>query len=70
MSAKNNVSRAASARPQGETAAASEQSVRRAYHPPVLSRYGDVRGLTLGGSPGFGDSGSGGGQENPFQGGP
>lgn len=57
MSAKNNVSRAASARPQGETAAASRQSVRRAYHPPVLSRYGDVRGLTLGGSPGTADSG-------------
>jgi hypothetical protein len=30
---------------------------RRAYHPPVLRTYGDVRGLTLGGSPGTGDSG-------------
>lgn len=70
MSAKNNMPRAASDRPQGEITARSEQSGRRTYHPPVLSRYGDVRGLTLGGSPGFGDSGSGGGQENPFQGGP
>lgn len=31
-------------------------SGRRVYHPPVLSRFGDVRGLTLGGSPGPGDS--------------
>ncbi len=29
---------------------------RRPYTPPVLEEYGDVRDLTLGGSPGAGDS--------------
>lgn len=68
MSAKNNAPRAASKRPRGETAAGTEQSGRRVYHPPVLFRYGDVRGLTLGGSPGTGDSG--GPNQSLFQGGP
>jgi len=34
------------------------RSGRRAYRRPVLTRFGDVRGLTLGGSPGAGDSGN------------
>lgn len=31
---------------------------RRRYEPPRLTRHGDLRGLTFGGSPGGGDSGS------------
>ncbi len=31
---------------------------KRTYSPPHLVKYGDLRGLTLGGSPGIGDSGS------------
>lgn len=31
---------------------------RRKYEPPRLTRHGDLRGLTFGGSPGGGDSGS------------
>jgi hypothetical protein len=31
-------------------------SERRAYRPPVLSALGDVRDVTLGGSPGMGDT--------------
>lgn len=38
---------------------------RRAYAPPVLSRFGDVRSVTLGGSRGGGDSGNV-FSENPF----
>lgn len=38
--------------------AAVESRERRAYTPPVLSRFGDVRSVTLGGSPGGGDSGN------------
>lgn len=68
MSANNNLSRPGSARPQRETAAGSEQTARRAYQPPALTRYGDVRGLTLGGSPGTGDSG--GPNQSLHQGGP
>jgi len=30
---------------------------RRCYAAPALIRYGDVRGITLGGTPGCGDSG-------------
>lgn len=37
---------------------AREPCERRAYAPPVLSCFGDVRSVTLGGSPGGGDSGS------------
>jgi len=55
MSTKNEVS------PE-ETPASSqkagEPSERRAYAPPVLFRFGDVRSVTLGGSPGGGDSGN------------
>ena len=36
---------------------------RKAYQVPVLTVFGDVRQLTLGGSPGTGDSGSPGTQE-------
>lgn len=32
-------------------------SARKGYRPPRLSVYGDLRTLTLGGSPGMGDSG-------------
>jgi hypothetical protein len=32
---------------------------RRRYAKPRLEHYGDVRGLTMGGSPGIGDSGIG-----------
>jgi hypothetical protein len=37
-------------------------AVREAYETPVLIRLGDVRDLTLGGSPGSGDSGDPGAQ--------
>jgi hypothetical protein len=33
------------------------ESAKAAYEPPVLTRYGDLRGLTLGGTPGGFDSG-------------
>ena len=33
-------------------------TAKAAYEPPVLIRYGDLRGLTLGGTPGTGDSGA------------
>ncbi len=33
---------------------------RKAYEPPALTLLGDVRDLTLGGSPGTGDSGAAG----------
>jgi hypothetical protein len=36
-----------------------EQSPRRRYARPHLAVYGSVRGLTLGGSPGMGESGKG-----------
>jgi hypothetical protein len=36
-----------------------EQSPRRRYARPHLAVYGSVRGLTLGGSPGMGESGGG-----------
>lgn len=35
------------------------------YEAPVLRILGDVRQLTLGGSPGAGDSGNPGSQQNP-----
>jgi len=34
------------------------QGTRRPYHSPCLTVLGDVRDLTLGGSPGVGDSGA------------
>lgn len=36
-----------------------EAPPRRPYSPPRLQIFGDVRSLTMGGSPGIGDSGSG-----------
>ncbi len=50
--------RASSARPRSGDDGGPDQSGRRPYRPPVLSRFGDVRGLTLGGSPGIDDSGN------------
>ncbi|MCI0417312.1 lasso RiPP family leader peptide-containing protein [bacterium] len=39
------------------------EAKRRPYKTPKLIKYGDIRSLTLGGTPGSGDSGPGGGQE-------
>lgn len=36
----------------------SKTEKKRPYEPPVLQKAGNVRELTMGGSPGFGDSGS------------
>jgi hypothetical protein len=41
---------------RNETLESSQAPVRRPYTPPILEEYGDVRDLTLGGSPGAGDS--------------
>lgn len=41
---------------RNENPESSQTPVRRPYTPPVLEEYGDVRDLTLGGSPGAGDS--------------
>lgn len=41
------------------------QPAKRTYHPPLLTRYGEVRHLTQGGSPGSGDSGTGVTIQNP-----
>lgn len=38
---------------------------KKAYVKPVLTPLGDIRDVTMGGSPGFGDSG-GAGPEKPF----
>lgn len=40
------------------TAVASEVAIRQVYDVPTLTLLGDVRDLTLGGSPGSGDSGN------------
>lgn len=37
---------------------------KRAYNKPVLKPLGDIRDVTMGGSPGFGDSG--GAAQQPF----
>ena len=37
-----------------------KQAARAPYQTPVLTELGDLRGMTLGGSPGTGESGSGG----------
>lgn len=58
MPARNNTPRVSSARPQSGNDEAPGQSGRRPYRSPVLTRFGDVRGLTLGGSPGIDDSGN------------
>ena len=39
-------------------APAPERAARKPYARPRLTRYGDVRGLTLGPSPGVGESGN------------
>lgn len=39
---------------------------KRAYSPPVLKAYGDLRTFTMGGSPGVGDSGAGQFIQNPL----
>ncbi len=46
--------------PAPENASAPEEptSRRRDYAPPVLREYGDLRTLTLGPSPGLGESGN------------
>lgn len=43
---------------QSNTTVESMVAVREAYEAPTLILLGDVRDLTLGGSPGSGDSGS------------
>ena len=35
-----------------------DEGKKKAYQKPVLKSYGDVRDVTLGGSPGGGDSGT------------
>ncbi len=50
---------------QARTEPASTTAPRRAYVAPAIARLGDVRELTLGGSPGVGDSGSGATQRCP-----
>jgi len=55
MSTKNEVSTEETPACSGTTGDPVE---RRAYAPPVLMRFGDVRSVTLGGSPGGGDSGN------------
>jgi len=44
---------------------ANSKAKKKAYFKPVLKPLGDIRDVTMGGSPGFGDSG-GGGAEKPF----
>lgn len=65
MSAKSNSPCGSSARRHREQSAAPDPVQRRYYRPPVLAKFGDVRGLTLGGSPGTGDSGGAGMQRIP-----
>lgn len=43
-----------------------DEPKRRRYSNPNLIKYGDIRSLTLGGSPGNGDTGPGSGTENPL----
>lgn len=45
---------------------APSKKARRVYHPPRLTKYGPLSTLTLGGSPGTGDSGGGVLIENPI----
>ena len=42
-----------------------KRAPRLPYGRPTLIEYGNLRGLTLGGSPGAGDSGSGGVKQPP-----
>jgi len=44
--------------PISQVASDSKSNERKVYQIPVLTMFGDVRQLTLGGSPGTGDSGS------------
>jgi hypothetical protein len=48
---------------------ASTKKTRNLYQKPRLEELGDLRTLTLGGSPGFGDSGGGGTCEDEGSGG-
>lgn len=43
--------------PLHESAPPSRAAERKHYSRPLLNTYGDLRGLTLGGSPGVGESG-------------
>ena len=47
------------------SAVPSPGDARRPYHAPAIVALGDLRDLTLGGSPGVGDSGSGSTQKCP-----
>lgn len=51
---------------QSRPAPTPERARREPYVQPRLVRLGDLRSLTLGGSPGFGDSGPSGTQFNPL----
>lgn len=62
MSVRNKNAPAAPGGGRDESVAGKGSSQRRAYSPPGLTRFGDVRGITLGGSPGGGDSGAVGNQ--------
>jgi hypothetical protein len=42
-----------------------EQQFKKQYVKPALTSLGDIRDVTMGGSPGFGDSGAG-APEEPF----
>lgn len=57
MSSKSNSRGGLYAGPRSEQPASPVPGGARPYQAPVLTRYGDVRGLTLGGSPGNQDSG-------------
>ncbi len=39
---------------------------KKSYQKPVLKPLGDIRDVTMGGSPGFGDSGATAGTHDPF----
>jgi len=47
-----------SIKPEGESSSKSNEVEVLEYEKPVLISYGDVRDITLGGSPGMGESGS------------
>ncbi len=47
---------ATSVKQQSAVAPEAQGTARRAYRSPRLECFGDIRTLTLGGSPGFGDS--------------
>ena len=57
MKAAESATRAGTEEGRDEAAAGVGRPRKKAYHPPRLERFGDLRTLTLGGSPGVGDSG-------------